>query len=425
MGNKPTEPIEEVNRDSFDFLSVIGKGGFGKVWKVRHKKNYQEFAMKEMSKALIIEKNCVSSILYERDLLSNFRHPFIINMMYSFQDKDNLYLVMNLVTGGDLRYQMTKMQTFTESQSKFLISCLILGLEAIHANDIIHRDIKPENLVLDYKGYLKITDFGIAKKKDNQNLSENSGTPGYMAPEVMSYQNHSFTVDYYAVGIICYELMMGVRPYTGENKNIIKEKILAKQVMIKNHEIPNGWSKEAADFINNLIQRKPNSRLGYKGIHEIKHHKWFADLNWKDLYNMKIEAPFIPPDEENYDIKYLSREDIIDNDEQEKLEKIKLTNEYINGFKNYLYFNFCYENNKKSEFINPHKIYEEINKKENKENNDNNKYNEISNIEQRCKELKIPELSPECKEIVKYNLFGTNNGHIKLTANLLYVEKVN
>ena len=195
--------------------------------------------------------------------------------------------------------------------------------------------------------------------------------------------------------------------------------------MIKNHEIPNGWSKEAADFINNLIQRKPNSRLGYKGIHEIKQHKWFADLDWKDLYNMKIEAPFIPPEEENYDIKYLSREDIIDNDEQEKLEKIKLTNEYINGFKNYLYFNFCYENNKKTEFINPHKIYEEINKKENKESNDNNKYNEIGNIEQRCKELKIPELSPECKEIVKYNLFGTNNGHIKLKANILYVEKVN
>ena len=414
MGNKLIEPIEEVNRNSFDFLSVIGKGGFGKVWKVRHKKDYKEYAMKEMSKALVIEKNCIASILYERDLLSNFRHPFIINMMYSFQDKDNLYLVMNLVTGGDLRYQMSKIQTFTESQSKFLISCLILGLEAIHANDIIHRDIKPENLVLDSRGYLKITDFGIAKKKDNQSLNENSGTPGYMAPEVMSYQNHSFTVDYYAIGIICYELMMGVRPYTGENKNIIKEKILAKQVMIKAHEIPNGWSKEAADFINNLIQRKPNARLGYKGINEIKQHQWFNDLNWKDLYNMKIEAPFIPPDEDNFDFKYLSKEAPIDEDEQERLEKIKLTNEYTNSFKNYLYFNFCDVNNKKLEFKNPHKIYEEINKTENKDNDNNNNEIDINMIEQRCKQLKIPELSPYCKEIVKYNLFGTNKGHITL-----------
>ena len=416
MGNKPIEPVEEINRNSFDFISVIGKGGFGKVWKVRNKKNLKEFAMKEMSKAMVIEKNCVSSILYERDLLSNFRHPFIINMIYSFQDSDNLYLVMNLVTGGDLRYQMTKMSTFSENQSKFLIACLVLGLEAIHANDIIHRDIKPENLVLDDKGYMKISDFGIAKKKDNQNLSENSGTPGYMAPEVMNYQNHSFTADYYAIGVICYEMMMGVRPYTGENKNIIKEKILAKQVMIKNHEIPNGWTKESADFINNLIQRKPNVRLGYKGIYQIKQHNWFVDFDWKELYNMKMEAPFIPLEENNYDINYCSQEDIINDNERKKLDKIKSTNEYINGFKNYLYFNFCYENNKKSEFINPHKIYEEINKKENKENNDNNKYNEISNIEQRCKELKIPELSPECKEIMKHNLFGTNNCGVKLKA---------
>ena len=406
MGNKPIESIEEINRDSFDFLSVLGKGGFGKVWKVRNKKNFQEFAMKEMSKALVIEKNCVKSILYERDLLSNFHHPFIINMIYSFQDEDNLYLVMNLATGGDLRYHMAKMQTFTEIQSKFLLGCLILGLEAIHANDIIHRDIKPENLVLDSQGYLKITDFGIAKKKDNQNLSENSGTPGYMAPEVMNYQNHSFTADYYAIGIICYEFMMGVRPYVGENKNIIKEKILAKQVMIKNHEIPNGWSKEAADFINNLIQRKPTARLGYKGINEIKQHKWLNDINWKDLYNMKIEAPFIPPDEDNFDIQYLSREDVIDEEEQEKLEKIMLTNEYQTSFKDYLYFNFYDGNNKKSEFINPHKIYEEIEKKENN--------NEIDINAEKYKKLKIPELSPECKELVKYNLFGTNNGPIKL-----------
>ena len=285
MGNRPIESMEEVNRNSFDFLSVIGKGGFGKVWKVRYKKKSQEFAMKEMSKALILEKNCLSSILYERDLLSNFSHPFIINMIFSFQDNNNVYLVMNLVTGGDLRYQLIKNQTFPEKHSKFLIACLVLGLEAIHANDIIHRDIKPENLILNNKGYLKITDFGIAKKIENQILTENSGTPGYMAPEVMNYQTHSFTADYYAIGIICYELMMGVRPYTGENKNVIKEKILAKQVMIKAHEIPKGWSQESADFINNLIKRNPSCRLGHKGINQIKEHIWFSDINLSNLYH--------------------------------------------------------------------------------------------------------------------------------------------
>ena len=412
MGNRPIESMEEVNRNSFDFLSVIGKGGFGKVWKVRYKKKSQEFAMKEMSKALILEKNCLSSILYERDLLSNFSHPFIINMIFSFQDNNNVYLVMNLVTGGDLRYQLIKNHIFPEKHSKFLIACLVLGLEAIHANDIIHRDIKPENLILNNKGYLKITDFGIAKKIENQILTENSGTPGYMAPEVMNYQTHSFTADYYAIGIICYELMMGVRPYTGENKNVIKEKILAKQVMIKAHEIPKGWSQESADFINNLIKRNPSCRLGHKGINQIKEHIWFSDINWKDLYNMKLEAPFIPLDEDNYDFNFCNKEDIIDPAEQEKLDKIKSSNEYLNGFKTYKYFNLFEKNiNKHNEFINPHKIYEEINKENNKESEENNNNNINTHV---YKNIKIPELSPECKEYIKYNLFGTNNLKIKL-----------
>ena len=403
MGNKTTG---DIDRNSFDFLSIIGKGGFGKVWRVRYKKNYKEFAMKEMSKARIIEKNCVSSIIGERDILSQIHHPFIINMIFSFQDENNLYLVMNLFTGGDLRYQINKNHIFTEYQSKFFIACLILGLEVIHINNIIHRDIKPENLVLDYKGYLKITDFGIAKKQVKQNSNETSGTPGYMAPEVMNCQNHTIVVDYYAMGIICYELMMGVRPYVGENRNEIKEKILARQIMIKNHEIPNGWSKEAADFINNLIQRKPNMRLGYKGINQIKTHKWFNRFSWEDLYNMKIEAPFIPSDDDNYDANICTKEDIINNESIERLNKIMLSNEYKTCFKNYLFFNIYDENNNiENNFINPHKKYEE---KKIINNNNPNKENENKKTPQSPKlkkRIKIPQLSAEAQEINKYNLF--------------------
>ena len=403
MGNKTTG---DIDRNSFDFLSIIGKGGFGKVWRVRYKKNYKEFAMKEMSKARIIEKNCVSSIIGERDILSQIHHPFIINMIFSFQDENNLYLVMNLFTGGDLRYQINKNHIFTEYQSKFFIACLILGLEVIHINNIIHRDIKPENLVLDYKGYLKITDFGIAKKQVKQNSNETSGTPGYMAPEVMNCQNHTIVVDYYAMGIICYELMMGVRPYVGENRNEIKEKILARQIMIKNHEIPNGWSKEAADFINNLIQRKPNMRLGYKGINQIKTHKWFNRFSWEDLYNMKIEAPFIPSDDDNYDANICTKEDIINNESIERLNKIMLSNEYKACFKNYLFFNIYDENNNiENNFINPHKKYEE---KKIINNNNHNKENENKKTPQSPKlkkRIKIPQLSAEAQEINKYNLF--------------------
>ena len=180
-----------------------------------------------------------------------------------------------------------------------------------------------------------------------------------MTPEVMSFQNHSFPVDYYVMGIICYEFMMGVRPYIGQNRNEIKEKILSRQIVIKGHEIPNDWSKESADFINNLIQRKTSARLGYKGINQIKQHKWFNNFSWKDLYNMKIEAPFIPSDDDNFDSNYCSKDDDINNQAQERLNQIMLTNEYKTSFKNFLFFNVYDDNNIKSNFINPHKNYEE------------------------------------------------------------------
>ena len=152
-----------VNRNAFDYLSIIGKGGFGKVWKVCYKQSKKLYAMKEMNKAKIIDKKSDKSVKSERDLLAKLNHPFIINMHYSFQDSDNLYLIMDLLTGGDLRYHICKKRYFTEDQTKFFLSCILLGLEYCHYYHIIHRDIKPENLVLDSKGYVHITDFGIAK----------------------------------------------------------------------------------------------------------------------------------------------------------------------------------------------------------------------------------------------------------------------
>ena len=137
-----------------------------------------------MSKVKIIDKKSEKSILDERDLLSKLKHPFIINMLCAFQDYENLYLVMDLLTGGDLRYHYNSNHIFSEKEIQFFISCLILSLEYIHENNIIHRDIKPENLIYDEKGYVRLTDFGIAKIKKEIN-NDTSGTPGYMAPEVL------------------------------------------------------------------------------------------------------------------------------------------------------------------------------------------------------------------------------------------------
>lgn len=135
---------------------------------------------------------------------------------------------------------------------EFFICCILEGLEYIHKNKVIHRDIKPENLVLDASGYLRITDFGVAKYFTRENSSETSGTPGYMAPEVMCSQNHSYAVDFFAVGVIAYEFMNGYRPYYAKSRREIKELILSKQVQIKKSEIPDEWSIESADFINKV-----------------------------------------------------------------------------------------------------------------------------------------------------------------------------
>ena len=178
-----------------------------------------------MSKVKIIDKKSEKSVKYERELLSHLKHPFIVNMNYAFQDFENLYLVMDLLTGGDLRYHICCHKKFDEEQSRFFSSCILLGLEYIHLNNIIHRDIKPENLVLDSNGYVHLTDFGIAKIDNYNNCKETSGTPGYMSPEVMCGQNHNIAVDYFAVGVMTYEFMKGFRPYLGRNRKEIKEKI--------------------------------------------------------------------------------------------------------------------------------------------------------------------------------------------------------
>jgi len=280
------------------FHYVIGRGGFGKVWKVEKKNSKQTYAMKEMAKSRVISKKSVSSVMNERQLLSVLKHPFLVNMVYAFQDRENLFLVMDLMTGGDLRYHISRKKKFTEEQTRFFVACIVYALEYIHNQGVLHRDIKPENLVFDSHGYLHTTDFGIARVWRPDNSTDTSGTPGYMAPEVMCRQNHGVAVDYYALGVIAYECMMGKRPYLGRDRKEIRDQILSKQVQIKRGDIPEGWSVEAADFINRLIQRKPMNRLGQDGPHEIKGHPWLKNFPWDKLHNKEIEAPFIPNENE-------------------------------------------------------------------------------------------------------------------------------
>ena len=294
-----------------------------------------------MSKVKIIDRRSEKSIKTEREFLSKLRHPFIVNMNCAFQDFENLYLVMDLLTGGDLRYHICKLRRFSENKTKFFIACLLLGLEYIHSNNIIHRDIKPENLVFDDRGYLRITDFGVAKIRKEDNSSETSGTPGYMAPEVLLAQNHSFPVDFFAIGVMGYEFMLGQRPYLGKNRKEIKHQVLRRQAKIEPDDTPNGWSHESVDFINNCLKRKDSRRLGFTGgVSDLKNHIWFKDFDWDALFNKTLKAPFIPPKGGNFDKKYC---EAVENHTEETLERYQQYREKKNFerlFEGYTYINY-------------------------------------------------------------------------------------
>ena len=397
-----------------------------------------------MSKLKIIDRRSDASIRGERNLLSNLNHPFIVNMYFAFQDFYNLYLVLDLLTGGDLRYHIAYKKTFNESETKFFIANMILALEYIHSKNILHRDIKPENLVLEKSGYLRITDFGVAKINEKDNSSETSGTPGYMAPEVILVLNHTFPSDFFALGVIGYEFMKGFRPYLGRTRNEIKQLILNKQAKLKKNEIPDNWSLNAADFINKLLIRKADKRLGHNNISELKSHPWMASIDWELLAQKKVAPPFLPNQNENYDKKYCEGEDEIGEETIERYQSYAQNELYPDYFKNYTFCNLSYISNYhikrlkrfKESNINIRDIVEKnVNKVLKDENNENN--NEINNsqkINENIKEnknknqsinssLKINKNNSEIintKNISKYkkNKYGKIKNHSKSVEDL-------
>ena len=318
-----------------------------------------------MSKVKILDKKSEKSINSEREFLSKLNNPFIVNMYYAFQDSENLYLVMDLMSGGDLRYHISRHKMFSEEQTRFFICGIIIALEYIHDKNVIHRDLKPENLVLDNKGYIRLTDFGIAKENLPDNSSETSGTPGYMSPEVIKTLNHSFPVDFFALGIIGYEFMKGERPYNGNNRNEIKEQMMSKRINLNMDDISEGWSKESADFINKLLIFEPENRIGYRGISELKNHLWLRYYPWEMLYKKELPSPFIPENNDNFDKAYCESVEEMSQETQLRYEELLLDENYHEAFKNF-YYNIDEVNLNKKENTSKSK------NKTKKENNNNN-----------------------------------------------------
>ena len=402
--NKDINPENNLKREMFEFMTVIGKGGFGKVWKVQYKKTKEYFALKEMSKRKILDKKSEKSINSEMQFLCILNHPFIVNMHYAFQDNDNLYLVMDMLSGGDLRYHCSRYRTFSEEQTRFFIACITYSLEYIHSNNVIHRDIKPENLVLDDKGYVRVTDFGIAKYNTKDNSSETSGTPGYMSPEVMNAENHSFTADFFAIGVIGFEFLMGYRPYNGKNRQEIKEKILSGQVIITPEQKKNGWSDDVLDFINKLLETNKELRLGANnGFQELKEHQWLKYYPWDELEKKVLPAPFIPEQIDNFDKSYCESEEKITENTKIRYIKIYSSLDYKTAFADF-FFNKEIEKfkRKQEKSKNVRGIIKQEEKEQEKDLNESN-HNSDKNIENKD--------YPEILSIGSDNIDNKNNNN--------------
>ena len=389
-----------------------------------HKATKKYYALKEMSKMKIIIRKSEKSINFEKEILSKLHNKFIVNMYYAFQDKENLYLVMDYLKGGDLRFHLTRHMRFSEEQSRFFICNILTALEYIHSKNIIHRDIKPENLVLEEEGYARLTDFGIAKKNKDDNKGDTSGTPGYMAPEVMRGGAHSFEVDFFALGVIGYEFMKGKRPYNGKNRKEIRDEMLMKQIVIKNEEIEEGWTKESVDFINKLLVRKKENRLGFKGINEVKEHPWIKYYPWNMIVDKTLPSPFIPQNKDNFDLRYCAKSEKIGEETKMRYEELIMEKEFKNIFNNFL-FNYDYEQ-KKLQKIKEKNNANTINKNPmnnifNRLYNSNFDFNSINETNNKSSNKQLP--IPNNKIIIdiskdKYNTINEmNNNNKKIDIN--------
>ncbi|KAL3586788.1 hypothetical protein D5086_013655 [Populus alba] len=278
--------------DDFELLTIIGRGAFGEVRLCREKKSGNIYAMKKLKKSEMLKRGQVEHVRAERNLLAEVASHCIVKLYYSFQDAEYLYLIMEYLPGGDMMTLLIREDTLTENVAKFYIAQSILAIESIHKHNYIHRDIKPDNLLLDKNGHMKLSDFGLCKPLDCATLSAFStvGTPDYIAPEVLLKKGYGMECDWWSLGAILYEMLVGYPPFYSDDPITTCRKIVHWRNHLKFPEDAR-LSLEAKDLICRLLCDVEH-RLGTGGANQIKAHPWFNDVAWDKLYEM--EAAFKP-----------------------------------------------------------------------------------------------------------------------------------
>ncbi|MBA0802658.1 hypothetical protein Gohar_012936 [Gossypium harknessii] len=319
--------------EDFELLTMIGKGAFGEVRVCREKTTGQVYAMKKLKKSEMLRRGQVEHVKAERNLLAEVDSNCIVKLYCSFQDEDFLYLIMEYLPGGDMMTLLMRKDILTEDEARFYVAETVLAIESIHKHNYIHRDIKPDNLLLDRHGHLRLSDFGLCKPLDCSTIQENDfivggnsnesgesderpaalkrtqqeqlehwqknrrtlaystvGTPDYIAPEVLLKKGYAMECDWWSLGAIMFEMLIGYPPFYSDDPMSTCRKIVNWKTHLKFPEEAK-LSAEATDLISKLLC-DVSHRLGSKGAGEIKEHPWFQGVDWDRIYEM--EAAFIP-----------------------------------------------------------------------------------------------------------------------------------
>ncbi|XP_043568496.1 serine/threonine-protein kinase 32C isoform X2 [Chiloscyllium plagiosum] len=287
---------EGVTFDHFQILRAIGKGSFGKVCIVQKRDTEKMYAMKYMNKQQCIERDEVRNVFRELEILQEIEHVFLVNLWYSFQDEEDMFMVVDLLLGGDLRYHLQQNVQFTEDAMKLYICEMALALDYLQSQHIIHRDVKPDNILLDEQGHAHLTDFNIATIiKDGERATALAGTKPYMAPEIFhSFVNggtgYSFEVDWWSLGVTAYELLRGWRPYDIHSSVTVESLIqLFSTVSV---QYSSTWTKEVVTLLRKLLTVKPEHRLSR--LSDIQSCSYLSDISWDAVYEKKMEPGFVP-----------------------------------------------------------------------------------------------------------------------------------
>ncbi|KAJ8401847.1 hypothetical protein AAFF_G00374280 [Aldrovandia affinis] len=301
----------------FEMMKLISNGAYGAVYLVRHKESKQRFAMKKINKQNLILRNQIQQAFVERDILTFAENPFVVSMYCSFETRRHLCMVMEYVEGGDCATLLKNMGPLPVDMARMYFAETVLALEYLHNYGIVHRDLKPDNLLVTSMGHIKLTDFGLSKvglmnmttnlyeghiEKDAREFLDKQvcGTPEYIAPEVILRQGYGKPVDWWAMGIILYEFLVGCVPFFGDTPEELFGQVISDEINWP--EGDDAPPPDSQDLIALLLRQNPLERMGTGGAYEVKHHQFFHHLDWNSLLRQKAE--FIPQLESEDDTSY-------------------------------------------------------------------------------------------------------------------------